>query len=49
MFREPNPGPIKYAMKKIGKDPGVLSTPLREPGEALQKEIDAELKKIGLL
>ncbi|MGI5962371.1 MAG: 4-hydroxy-tetrahydrodipicolinate synthase [Lawsonibacter sp.] len=49
MFKEINPGPLKYAMGKIGIDAGELSIPLRAPSAALQAEIDAELKKLGIL
>lgn len=49
MFKEINPGPIKYAMGRIGIDVGELSIPLKAPSAALQGEIDAELKKLGIL
>lgn len=49
MFKEINPGPLKYAMGRIGIDAGELSIPLREPTPALCEEIDAEMKRLGLL
>ena len=49
LFREINPGPLKYAMSRIGLDMGQLSIPLREPSDELKMELDAEMKKLGLL
>ena len=49
LFKEINPGPLKYAMNRIGLDMGRLSIPLREPSDALKAELDAEMKKLGLL
>lgn len=49
LFKEINPGPLKYAMKRIGLDMGFLSIPLREPSDGLKAELDAEMKKLGLL
>ena len=49
LFREINPGPLKYAMSQIGLDMGQLSIPLREPSDELKMELDAEMKKLGLL
>ena len=40
---------LKYAMGRIGIDAGELSIPLREPTPALCEEIDAEMKRLGLL
>ena len=49
LFKEINPVPLKYAMGRIGIDAGEISIPLRAPSEGLQAEIDAELKKLGIL
>lgn len=49
LFKEINPGPLKYAMGRIGIDAGELSIPLKAPSAALQAEIDAEMKKLGIL
>lgn len=49
LFKEINPGPLKYAMGRIGLDMGPVSIPLREPSNALKAELDAEMKKLGLL
>lgn len=49
LFKEINPGPLKYAMGRIGLDMGPVSIPLREPSDALKEELDAEMKKLGLL
>lgn len=49
LFQEINPGPLKYAMGRIGLDMGQLSIPLRGPSDALKRGLDAELKKLGLL
>lgn len=49
LFKEINPGPLKYAMGQIGLDMGRLSIPLREPSAGLQEELDQEMKKLGLL
>lgn len=49
LFKEINPGPLKYAMGRIGLDMGPVSIPLREPSDALKAELDAEMKKLGLL
>lgn len=49
LFKEINPGPVKYAMGRIGVDAGCLSIPLKAPSDALKAEIDAEMKKLGIL
>ena len=49
LFKEINPGPLKYAMKRIGLDMGYLSIPLREPSDELKAKLDAELTTLGLL
>ncbi len=49
LFKEINPGPLKYAMGRIGVDAGELSLPLKPPSQSLREEIDAEMKKLGIL
>ncbi|MGM9662563.1 MAG: 4-hydroxy-tetrahydrodipicolinate synthase [Oscillospiraceae bacterium] len=49
LFKEVNPGPLKYAMKLKGLDMGCLSIPLREPSDTLKAELKAEMERIGLL
>lgn len=49
MFKEINPGPLKYAMARIGIDAGELSIPLKAPSPALKAEIDAKMKALGIL
>lgn len=49
LFKEINPGPLKYAMSRIGLDMGQISIPLREPSDELKVELDAEMKKLGLI
>lgn len=49
LFQEMNPGPLKYAMKRVGIDMGKPSIPLSEPADHLKKLLDAELEKLGLL
>lgn len=49
LFKEINPVPLKYAMGKIGLETGEISIPLQAPSTALQAELDAEMKKLGLI
>lgn len=48
-FVESNPGPVKYAMAKMGLLAPVWRLPLVPPSEASQKKIDAVLEQCGLL
>jgi 4-hydroxy-tetrahydrodipicolinate synthase len=48
-FVESNPGPVKYALAKMGLLEPVWRLPLVPPSEASQKKIDAVLEQCGLL
>jgi len=48
-FVESNPGPVKYAMARLGLCEPVWRLPLVPPSEASQKKIDAVLEQCGLL
>lgn len=48
-FVESNPGPVKYAMSRMGLLEPVWRLPLVPPGEASRKKIDAVLESCGLL
>lgn len=48
-FVESNPGPVKYAMARMGLLEPVWRLPLVPPSEASQKKIDAVLEQCGLL
>lgn len=48
-FVESNPGPVKYAMARMGLCQPVFRLPLVPPSEASQKKIDAVLEQCGLL
>ncbi|HEU0121844.1 MAG TPA: 4-hydroxy-tetrahydrodipicolinate synthase [Bryobacteraceae bacterium] len=48
-FVESNPGPVKYAMSRMGLLEPVWRLPLVPPSEASQKKIDAVLEQCGLL
>ncbi len=49
LFKEINPGPLKYAMKLKGLDMGCLNIPLREPSDGLKAELKSEMERVGLL
>ena len=50
LFRESNPGPIKYAMRQIGLDCGLASTPIPvEPTAETREILDQLLKEYELL
>ncbi|QDH16182.1 4-hydroxy-tetrahydrodipicolinate synthase [Swingsia samuiensis] len=49
MFMEANPGPVKYAMSRLGFCSPTLRLPLVEPQEATRTAIDAALRSLGLL
>ncbi len=49
LFVEPNPQPLKAAMKLMGMDSGRLRAPLAEVGEALEARLKAELMRMGLI
>ncbi len=48
-FVESNPGPVKYAMARMGLCEPVWRLPLVPPAEASRKKIDAVLEQCGLL
>lgn len=48
-FCESNPGPVKYAMARMGLLEPVWRLPLVPPSDANQKKIDAVLDQCGLL
>ena len=48
-FVESNPGPVKYAMARMGLLEPVWRLPLVPPSEASRKKIDAVLEQCGLL
>jgi 4-hydroxy-tetrahydrodipicolinate synthase len=48
-FVESNPGPVKYAMARMGLLQPVWRLPLVPPSEASQRKIDAVLEQCGLL
>lgn len=50
LFREANPGPIKYAMRKMGLPAGYPCAPIpREPTPATREQIDALLAEKHLI
>ncbi|KXV34399.1 dihydrodipicolinate synthase [Gluconobacter thailandicus] len=49
MFMESNPGPVKYAMSRLGLCAATLRLPLVEPQDATRKAIDAALRSLDLL
>ncbi|MGI5934524.1 MAG: 4-hydroxy-tetrahydrodipicolinate synthase [Lawsonibacter sp.] len=50
LFREANPGPIKYAMRQLGLPAGTACTPIpSEPSQETRDLINSLLKEFGLL
>lgn len=49
LFREINPGPMKYAMNRAGIPVGDVTIPLQPCSEPLRAELDAEMKRLGLI
>ena len=50
LFKEANPGPIKYAMRRLGLNGGYACTPIpAEPTEETRNLIDKLLAEKGLL
>jgi 4-hydroxy-tetrahydrodipicolinate synthase len=49
MFEEPSPGPVKYALSRLGLMENELRMPLSPIGQILQEKIDLWLQEIGLL
>jgi 4-hydroxy-tetrahydrodipicolinate synthase len=48
LFLDGNPAGIKYAMKLAGLDTGELRLPLWEAGDATQKTIEQQARKLGI-
>ncbi len=48
-FVEPSPGPVKFAMWRLGLLEPVLRLPMLLPQEATQAKIDRVLESVGLL
>ncbi len=49
LFKEPNPIPVKAAMKLVGIDAGPVRPPLSEASSGLLQEMEQELKSLGLI
>lgn len=49
LFKETNPGPMKYAMALKGMPVGGVSLPLIDPGDELKSAIKAEMKRMGII
>lgn len=49
MFVEANPGPLKYALSRLGLCESVLRLPLCEPTETTKKLMDEALRNLDLL
>lgn len=49
LFADVNPIPVKWAMNRLGWKAGPLRLPLVEPSAAVQKQLETELKKYGVL
>ncbi|NYB75257.1 4-hydroxy-tetrahydrodipicolinate synthase [Sedimentibacter hydroxybenzoicus DSM 7310] len=49
LFKEINPGPLKYALSIIGLDCGPVASPLHEPSDKLKKELKRELTNLGII
>jgi 4-hydroxy-tetrahydrodipicolinate synthase len=49
LFVEPNPGPVKYAAKKLGLCSGETRLPIAPLAPASQKKVDAALSAVGLV
>ena len=48
LFAEINPGPMKYAMGKIGVEVGEVSTPLKPCSDWLRAELDKAIAELGI-
>ncbi|MXV44223.1 4-hydroxy-tetrahydrodipicolinate synthase [Saccharibacter sp. 17.LH.SD] len=49
LFSETSPGPVKYALSRLGLCTSTLRLPLVEPREETKKKVDAALRSVGLL
>ena len=48
LFREPNPIPVKAAVRMLGFDAGPLRLPLVEPTDAVMRELREAMRGVGL-
>jgi 4-hydroxy-tetrahydrodipicolinate synthase len=48
LFVETSPGPVKYAVSRLGRCQPSLRLPLVEPGEATRARVDAAMRAAGL-
>jgi 4-hydroxy-tetrahydrodipicolinate synthase len=48
LFREPNPMPVKAAVRMLGFDVGPLRLPLVDPTDALMKELRTAMRDVGI-
>ena len=49
LFTDSSPGPVKYALAKLGKMKGDLRLPMVAPSEASQRAVDRALEHAGLI
>lgn len=49
LFREPNPIPVKAAMKMMGKPSGILRPPLMDMNPAYEPELRSVLQGLGII
>lgn len=49
LFCETNPGPVKYALSRLGRIAPEIRLPLVMPSEAARAQIDAALAAVGIL
>jgi 4-hydroxy-tetrahydrodipicolinate synthase len=49
LFRDTNPGPVKYAMSALGLCSDELRLPLAPPPQSVRAEVDAALARLGAL
>jgi 4-hydroxy-tetrahydrodipicolinate synthase len=48
LFTDASPGPVKYALSKIGRLSGELRLPMTPPSEVSRRAVDAALEHAGL-
>jgi 4-hydroxy-tetrahydrodipicolinate synthase len=48
LFREPNPMPVKAAVRMMGFDVGPLRLPLVDPADAVMKELRGAMRDVGI-
>lgn len=49
LFLESSPGPVKYALERLGRMTGELRLPLVPPSDPTKQKVDALLKELSLL